>query len=344
MKINLENIKNRITIFHKSNHLLTKLDLEGFMNLMDSGFTFQQCLMLLETKENQEVIKHIQTKLLNGQKLNEFFYQYIPKKYGEILQGFIGYTTLEKSLHLTIHLLNSYEKRLNKIKQKLLYPFLLVLFTSFGLCFFDLICIPELKDLVSSFDTNLNQFNSVQFFIHLFILFLLFSIAALFILVIYIQKEEHLKNLYLFLDAQFPQSLFVKFYSQEFMRYFIECTRNGLSTRNTIQIMKSIPKKPIIYMLSCEIEQALLEGTAFINAIKDTHLDQDLMRFMQIAIYSKEKENILEKYLSYSDIYIEKRISKITTLLQSCAYIIIGFFMIVVYQILMVPLSLFATF
>ena len=53
------NIKNRITIFHKSNHLLTKLDLEGFMNLMDSGFTFQQCLMLLETKENQKVIKHI---------------------------------------------------------------------------------------------------------------------------------------------------------------------------------------------------------------------------------------------------------------------------------------------
>ena len=97
-------------------------------------------------------------------------------------------------------------------------------------------------------------------------------------------------------------------------------------------------------MLSCEIEQALLEGTTFINAIKDTHLDQDLMRFMQIAIYSKEKENILEKYLSYSDIYIEKRISKITTVLQSCAYVTIGFFMIVVYQILMVPLSLFTTF
>ena len=96
MKKNLENIKNRITIFSKSNHLLTKLDLEGFMNLMDSGFTFQQCLMLLETKENQEIIKHIQTKLLNGDKLNEFFYQCIPKKYGEILQGFIGYTTLEK--------------------------------------------------------------------------------------------------------------------------------------------------------------------------------------------------------------------------------------------------------
>ena len=177
-----------------------------------------------------------------------------------------------------------------------------------------------------------------------FILFLLFSIAALLILVIYIQKEERLKKLYLFLASNYSQSLFVKFYSQEFMRYFIECTRNGLSTKNTIQIMKSIPKKPIIYMLSCEIEQALLEGTTFINAIKDTHLDQDLMRFMQIAIYSKEKENILEKYLSYSDIYIEKRISKITTVLQSCAYVTIGFFMIVVYQILMVPLSLFTTF
>lgn len=327
----------------KKQKLLTKLDLEGFMQLMDSGFTFQQCLLLLETKENHQIFQYIQDKLLEGLELKDFLTKCIPKKYSDILQGFIRYTTFQNSLHLTLNIISSMEQRMNKIKQKLLYPTILVLLTTIGLFFFDLVCIPVLKDLVLSFEINSNQFNLMQIFIHVFILLMILVITILLIFVIYIKKDEHKKVIYLFLEKYYSQSLFIKYYSQEFMRYFIECTKAGISTKNTINIMKQIPKKPIIYFLSCEIEESLLQGNDFLNSLKNTHLDVDLMRFMQIAVYSNDKEKILTGYLSYSDTYVEKRLALLTNILQVIAYVIIGFFMIMIYQVLMVPLSLIST-
>lgn len=335
MKKKWQNVKNQ--------KLLTKLDLEGLMQLMDSGFTFQQCLSLLETKENHQIFQYIQNKLLEGLQLKDFLIECIPKKYSNILQGFIRYTTFQNSLHLTLNIINSMEQRMNKIKRKLLYPTILVLLTTIGLFFFDLVCIPVLNDLIMSFDMNSNQFKIIQVFIHIFIVLIVIVMILLLVFAIYIRKDEHKKDIYLFLEEHYNQSLFVKYYSQEFMRYYMECTKAGISTKNTINIMKQIPKKPIIYFLSCEIEAALLQGNDFLNSLKNTHLDADLMRFMQIAVYSNDKEKILTGYLTYSDTYVEKRLSVYTSILQALAYIIIGYFMIMIYQVLMVPLSLIST-
>lgn len=335
MKKKWQNIKNQ--------KLLTKLDLEGLMQLMDSGFTFQQCLSLLETKENHQIFQYIQNKLLEGLQLKDFLIECIPKKYSNILQGFIRYTSFQNSLHLTLNIINSMEQRINKIKRKLLYPTILVLLTTIGLFFFDLVCIPVLNDLIMSFDMNSNQFKIIRVFIHVFIVLIVIVMILLLVFAIYIRKDEHKKDIYLFLEEHYNQSLFVKYYSQEFMRYYMECTKAGISTKNTINIMKQIPKKPIIYFLSCEIEVALLQGNDFLNSLKNTHLDADLMRFMQIAVYSNDKEKILTGYLTYSDTYVEKRLSVYTSILQALAYIIIGYFMIMIYQVLMVPLSLIST-
>ncbi len=310
---------------------------------MDSGFTFQQCLLLLETKENHQVFQYIQDKLLEGLELKDFLIECIPKKYSHILQGFIRYTTFQNSLHLTLNIIQSTEQRMNKIKQKLLYPTILVLLTTIGLFFFDLVCIPVLKDLMTSFNMQSNAFNIIQVFIHLFILIIIAFVFLLFLFAIYIQKDEHKKMTYLFLEKHAPSSLFIKYYSQEFMRYYMECTKAGISTKNTMNILKQIPSKPIIYFLASEIEESLLQGNDFLNSLKNTHLDNDLMRFMQIAIYSNDKGKILTGYLSYSDTYVERRLSVFTTILQTIAYIIIGFFMIMIYQVLMVPLSLIST-
>lgn len=311
---------------------------------MDSGFTFQQCLSLLETKQNKEVFTMIQDKLLAGLELKDFISDCIPKKYSDILQGFIGYTTLQKSLHLTMNLIHTSENRIKKIKQKLLYPTVLVLLTTIGLFFFNSVCIPVLKDLVSSFNTSSNEFTLIQILIRIFMIMISIVIVLVFSFAIYIKKDSHKIDTYLLLVKYYPQSLFIKYYSEEFMRYFIECTKTGISTKNTISIMKKLPNKPIIYFLANEIENSLLQGNAFLDSIKDTHLDSDLMRFMQIAVYSNEKENILTGYLTYSDTYVDKKLNIVTTTLQTISYIIIGFFMIMIYEVLMVPLSLLSTF
>ena len=310
---------------------------------MNSGFTFQECLQLLETKQNKDILLEIKEKLSNGNKIDTFFTKCIPKKYSEILEGFIGYTTFQKSLHLTLQILNSYENQMNRLKKKLLYPTLLLLGTTIGLFFFDRVCIPTLLDLCSSFNNNNINFDIIQTIIHIFVMLLCLIIILFIISYFYLKNEKHLKSFYILLNERFPNSLFIKYITQEFMRYFIECIKSGVSTQNTIQILKRIPHKPIIYMLASEIENSLLQGEAFLNAIKNTHLDNDLIRFMQIAIYSKDKESILSGYISFSENYIERRITQVTNILQTCAYGIIGFFMILIYQILMVPLSLITT-
>lgn len=314
------------------------------MQLMDSGFTFQQCLSLLKTKQNEEIFTIIQEKLLAGYELKDFIHDCMPKKYSDILHGFISYTTLQKSLHLTMNLIHTSDNRLKKIKQKLLYPTVLVSLTTIGLLFFHSICIPVLQNLVLTFNASSNTFTAIQIWISSFLIVISLFIILTFTFAIYIRKDIHKINTYLFLVKNFPQSLFIKYYSEEFMRYFIECTKSGISTKNTMHILKQLPNKPIIYFLATEIEMSLLQGNAFLDSIKDTHLDPDLMRFMQIAIYSNEKENILTGYLTYSNAYVDKKLNTLTTSLQIISYIIIGFFMVMIYEVLMVPLSLLSTF
>lgn len=320
--------------------VLTKQDLDGMQQLLENGFSLQETMLLLENNKNRSIFEFVRNELSKGNKLSEFFYQCIPKKYIYIMQGFLEYISFPKSLSLTLTMVEDTERRFSKIKQKLLYPILLFMGTIIGLIFFNQICLPTLMDLCISFGSDIAKYTFMQKTINLLVCLIVLILIGSVSMFLYFRKDDHVKKLYFFLYDHRNNSLFIKVYSLSFMYYFMECIKMGLSTNHTLEILERLAHKPIVNLFATNIKNSLLQGEEFIYAIKENKLDSDLIKFMQIAVYAKKKEQILEGYITFAESYINKEISKITTILQCGTYIAIGLLIIVIYQILLIPLSL----
>ena len=107
-----------------------------------------------------------------------------------------------------------------------------------------------------------------------------------------------------------------------------------------MEILKGMTYKPLVAFIASEIDRSLMDGDRIESAMDSIYIDPSLKRFFKIALYSSDMENMLQGYLEMCSYRLLKQSRIFTKAVQAVSYCSIGLILIVVYQALMLPMTM----
>ena len=307
---------------------------------MNSGLTLQETLSLLETPANRKTFDAVRNRLEQGIQPSDFFPSICPYVYRSYLSGFLKCLPFAEALRLCMEIVAGEEAQKKEYVRGLFYPCMMFLCTITGVTLFNEFCFPPLLSLLESFHVSSQEYTVLRIVIRIAGILIASGIIAGSFVVLWCRRESNQIGAYLFFAKHFPSSVFVQFESADFIRYFLQCIRMHVPTRESVQILKTVPHRPIITFLAGVMEKSLQYGEPFHEAVEMPWLDPSLIRFMNIACFSFEMETMLESYLEMSKERSRKQCRRITRLVQILSYSAIGLIVILIYQIMLLPMKL----
>ena len=325
---------------NKHDHTLQIEDCIALKQLLESGFSIKDAIHILYDKQNQKVFDSILNRLNNGESLNKFFHDYCPKKYRALFESFIQCMPFLESLSTCIEIIQAEDKNRKEMMNGMFYPSMLLIGVIVGVYLFNELILPNMIGLLAGFQMQSNQYvllqNIIRYGIRIVLIIVLFTI---FMFVFLIQKTQ-IVNTYQIISRYFPNGIFVQTISSQFARFFLECQKRNISTKDALDILIHVHEQPCVSYIASILNQHLLKGETMMQALNKTHIEKTLLRFFRIAIISSNCEEMLEGYLQMVQLKKKIAIKRFSRYIQLFSYSLIGVVMIFVYQILMVPMTM----
>ncbi len=308
--------------------------------MLKSGFSFQQCLHILEEKNTALIFEKINDRLNAGERINDFIYVFLPLSWQKYFQGFIFYMSLEEALECSMYIVKEEKKALESILQGTLYPCLLFMGTCLGIKLFSHTILPSMISLMNGFKISTTNLFSLQIGIEVFSSIGLIVASVISIVLTICFQKHNIVSVYRFVARKMPNSVMVMLASEDFTRFFLECERRNISTYSTLTILKEISQKPLVQYVAGQLDDALSEGETMEQAIYHSSVETALIRLFRTAIRTSSCVEMMESYLEMTHQRTIKRIKKISLSIQLLSYSAIGSVLILVYQVLLIPMQM----
>ena len=307
---------------------------------MENGFSFTDTLQILKTKRNERRITQVLEKLEQGQTFKEAFSLLLPHCYRRYFNNFIRYLPVLESMRISVELATHEEKMKQKMMKDMVYPVVMLFVMFIGMYLFNGFVFPQMMTLMKSFDINVTSYYFLRSLIQLlsWLVTILFVVGML--LWVVFQEPNRKCWLYRVLVKYVPDSLMVQKASAEFARYFLECVRVRISTKQTMKILLDMKEKPLVRLIAQELNDALSKGESFEVTLHTPFVEHALQQFFQIALHGSNCEKMLEGYLVMNQQRHIKQVRIFTRSVQLSCYGVIGLILLVVYQILMLPMQM----
>ena len=307
---------------------------------MENGFSFTDTLQILKTKRNERRITHVLEKLEQGQTFKEAFSLLLPHCYRRYFNNFIRYLPVLESMRISVELATHEENMKQKMMKDMVYPVVMLFVMFIGMYLFNGFVFPQMMTLMTSFEINVSSYYFLRSLIQLlsWLVTILFVVGML--LWVVFQEPNRKCWLYRVLVKYVPDSLMVQKASAEFARYFLECVRVRISTKQTIKILLDMKEKPLVRLIAQELNDALSKGESFEVTLHTPFVEHALQQFFQIALHGSNCEKMLEGYLVMNQQRHIKQVRIFTRSVQLSCYGAIGLILLVVYQILMLPMQM----
>lgn len=307
---------------------------------MENGFSFTDTLQILKTKRNERRITQVLEKLEQGQTFKEAFSLLLPHCYRRYFNNFIRYLPVLESMRISVELASHEEKMKQKMMKDMVYPVVMLFVMFIGMYLFNGFVFPQMMTLMTSFEINVSSYYFLRSLIQLlsWLVTILFVVGML--LWVVFQEPNRKCWLYRVLVKYVPDSLMVQKASAEFARYFLECVRVRISTKQTMKILLDMKEKPLVRLIAQELNDALSKGESFEVTLHTPFVEHALQQFFQIALHGSNCEKMLEGYLVMNQQRHIKQVRIFTRSVQLSCYGAIGLILLVVYQILMLPMQM----
>lgn len=320
--------------------LLNEEDFQSLYTLMNSGFSFAQCLSVIERTSNAQALRQLKNHLELGELADQFFTSYVPKRYRIYMSVFMKFIPLTESMSLSIELVHQEEAFLKQLKRGIIYPLFLMIGVDAGIAVFNATVLPSMLNLMDAFRVQDTALYLGQYLLGIICRLVVLSFMALILLIYFFTRKKRIASAYLFIAQRFPSGIFVQFASRQFACFFEQCIKKNISTRTSIAILKELDTQPIVSLLAAQLDKEFVQGTAFEKAIASVNVEDTLARFFHIALYSSDAEEMLEGYLKMCTARFQHQITIFTRIVQSCCYVCIGIVILFVYRILMLPMNI----
>lgn len=333
-------ILNTLRKKHLKKSILKLSDLEDFNSLSVAGFNFVESLNIIKNNKNKVLINQMIRQLDKGEKISEILAIYLDNNIKSYLLSFMKFLPFKQALNLTMKIYKVEKSNKNKVIKELKYPLTMLVTSIIALILFNFFAFDGLIEFAESFDQDLSNI----YLLRNIVIVIVFSIFTLSILGIifwfFIKNQNKLITTYVILCNYIDLSFFVEFITADFMRFYYECYKVGLKTKDTINVLKSMSNKPLIAFIANNVENSLLSGQGLKEAIASKFIDNKLVRFINLATYTDGFDLMVKQYLENTDKQYYKRCQIITKIVTIFSYLMISSLIIIVYQIILIPLSI----
>ncbi len=314
-------------------------DLQAICQLLECGYTFNEASVLCENKRNKVVFNEVKQKLLQGYMIEQLFCTYCKGSIQQYCSSFLSYLSFSDSLRLTIDLVTIENDNKQQQLKQLGYPLGLLFCSVTGLFLFNRFCLPMLMTLMGTFAKNKSFFMMISSIIDYFItIFYVVTLSVLISIYHLFSKKNIVKTIKVIQTLPFNQ-LFKQWNSYEFAIFFRECLKMGCKTKESLVMLQAL-HHPMLVETAKQIELSLLKGENFDSALQRSMIDETLLHFTKIASVSSSMEKMLDGYIQFHRLRHQKRLKKITIIIQCCTYALISCVILIVYQLLLTPLSI----
>ncbi len=308
--------------------------------LMNNGFSFQDASSVLQTKRSAAVYAKIRMRLAEGEQLHHVFADVCPKEYRRRYSSFAPYLPFLESLQMTVTVSGQQDQMKKMLVSGTVYPFCLLVMTMAGIAAFSRFVLPSMIALMSSFEMEGSSL--------LFLQKCSYTVSLMFFLVLLASAltagiclmPGNIEESYRFVCRYFPGSIPVRLASAEFSRYFSACQSSGLSTLETLHMLRHLKDSPLTVLIASELDRLFLQGKSMVEASETPYVEPALTRFMKIAVYSSDCEGMMKAYLNMVHQRTETKIRNFSKAAQLISYSCVGILIVIVYRIMMLPMTM----
>lgn len=319
-------------------------DCENLSSLMKNGISFRDALVLLDEERLHFCITSIDERLRKGEQIESFLVHYLPETYRTYFSVFIQYLPFLNALSSTKDIVVKERKSREELIKGLLYPVCLFTGTCVGILLFNGFIFPSMISLAKGFNVDVHGYELVRSFTAIAAVSGICGIVGFVFLSLLCLNRGMIVSTYRFALKHSSDNLLVKKASEEFARFFYSCHTQSISTRNTLQILMKLDRKPLVSYIARRLDWMMNEGKDMDFAMKNADVEEALVRFFHTAYYSSSLSEMMEGYLCMSEKRTQATIRKISLLVQLSAYCSVGVIVILVYRVLMLPVAMIGTF
>lgn len=314
-------------------------DIKFLNELINSGMPIKNCLDIISTKKTEKISKEIINSLDNGDLFEDVIINYIPNNLSKYFSKLIKQLGFNKTIKIVLDIVETRKKNIDSVISKAIYPIILMFVSMTALIIFDKFGLDSIISLMSSFIDDFSAvylFRTIFSFLSFVICLLLIIIGILTVAIIFFNKGVYIYKLF---NKYFPNSIINTYFTNEFISLYLIIFNNGYKTRETLNIIKDLDNVPISAFMADEILLGLEAGDGFISSFDSLYFDKSFSKYLSVASFSNSYSNILEKYCEYASLKVISFIKSFTAFIQGTSYVVIGFIIIFVYELLFMPMQ-----
>jgi type II secretory pathway component PulF len=299
-----------------------KTDVLLVLALISSGCTFEQTKKIIRCKETS---------------LQELVSTYFGKS-NNVFKSIRRFISDEHCLKVYSLLCDKKEDIVRKFLVKLIYPSFICLFSYFSLIFFKRSLLTKIRSISEelSSDWTYHLFDAAIYFYSL--IFLMIFLLLLFLR--YSLRNTTTKNyFYLLLNSRFKDNLLTIYTTGVFSQLLLECMKTGVSTQNSLELLKNFSDYPFVVLLAKQCESKLSEGNTFVQSVTNIETDSAFKVFMQAGLYSNKAIEQLHNYCLFNSVWFDTKIKKLVNLYYGFVYCQFFISSLLLYQVIQIPMS-----
>lgn len=295
---------------------------------MDSGISMETLIHLTFRKDYQ-----ILECLKNGESLIIVFCRNQKALFFKYLAVLATKLNLNKTIECVRQIEESSTILLEKLIKKIAYPFFLMVFAFFMIVFFSNYVLIQMQAYI--------QKGFILTWIHILKYVFLIAICTIVcIICIIYMLFYHFHPRWLKLKTP----LIEKLCTLQFVSVYKNLEQNALSTQEILEVMSQLDFSVVGY-LAKDILNNLKKGICFEKSVYLLDVfDADFKKMLGYALASNRMHIFFDVYMKKSTFELNQSMNKISMGIQLFSYVSIGFLVLVVYQIMMMPLNMLNQF
>lgn len=319
-------------------------DIKSLNTLLKTGLSIKNCLMLIMIKNNSDLITKILIRLDSGELVEKVMKDYLPKEISSYCLPLLKTMSFSSSLDLSISFYSRAKENSDSLEKTILYPFVLLFISLTALYLFDTYGLDMILEMLKDFSNNLGGFGLIRVLLRIIVYIFYFGMLLIAVLAYYFSKEKNITLFYVFVSKYLKDSIIHTYFCEEFITLFIICLDLGYKTKDALEILKALHNKPIVSFLAFHLDEKLLQGETLKDATKQNYYDSSLTKFINIAVYTNNFNQILSDYILVSRNRIKSSMKLLSNTIEVCSYIMIGAVIIFIYQVLFLPMQAITNF